>query len=139
MGRKKTICLDFDGTIAQYEGWAVNGRLNLGDPIKGAKEFVEELKALGYNIIIHTCRCSPHSAPEAKQQEDPNAWLTGIVKNWLLKHAIPFDEVWIGEGKPHGDFYIDDRAIRVNHKENPEAFRTALDIIHLVEKQKEIK
>ena len=51
--RKKTVCVDVDGVLAQYDRW--RGVDHIGDPIFGAKEFVADLRKK-YKVVIHTTR-----------------------------------------------------------------------------------
>lgn len=46
---KKTICVDFDGVIAQYDGF--KGNDIFGDPIDGVQSAMEVLKKKGFTII----------------------------------------------------------------------------------------
>ena len=54
-GRKrgKTVCVDLDGVLAQYDGW--QGLENIGDPVEGAREFMEDLSKK-YHVLVHTAR-----------------------------------------------------------------------------------
>ncbi len=95
----KTIAIDLDGTIlAHWEGDFVNDKF--GKVLPGAKEALEEMKELGYYLIIHTCRT------DGKE-----------VAKFLKEKEIPFDAININpnapefDGKPVADIYIDDRAI----------------------------
>ena len=52
---KKTICIDFDGVLAHYDGW--KGEDHLGEPIEGMKELIHSLRFdHNYTIIIYSCR-----------------------------------------------------------------------------------
>jgi ribonucleotide monophosphatase NagD (HAD superfamily) len=52
---KPTICIDVDGVIADYSK-GFQGAKVIGDPLPGAKEFLDKLRAAGWKIIIHTTR-----------------------------------------------------------------------------------
>lgn len=66
------IAIDFDGTI--HNGvWPA-----IGEPLPGAKEAINNLRAEGHYIIIWTCR-------EGVQQTE--------MVNWLLARGIGFDRV----------------------------------------------
>ncbi len=100
--KAKSICIDFDGTIAKYEGF--KGKGIFGDPIPGTKEATEQLRSAGYKIIIHTTRSE-----------------TGSISEYLNKHNIIYDyinfnpdnfELQLSPHKPVADLYIDDRAIK---------------------------
>ena len=92
---KKNIIIDLDGTICSEEKTFSRA---LAIPKKGAAETIKKLKNKGYNIIIYTAR----------------SWTEyEITKNWLNKNKINFDELFMG--KPIGEYWIDDRAIKFNN------------------------
>lgn len=98
---KKNVCVDLDGTLAQYDGW--QGIEHFGEPFDGAVEFVERLSQK-YRIVIFTTRCNPQI--NKRQIEE----LKALVKGWLDKHGFVYDEIYTGVGKPIAVAYIDDRA-----------------------------
>jgi len=99
---RKTVVVDFDGVIAQYDGW--KGVDVFGKPLKRAKEALDIFRASGWRIIIFTVRPP-----------------TEALVAWLYKHKIAYDginttdhnpagtEDEIGHAKPVADVYIDDR------------------------------
>jgi len=98
----KTVAIDADGTILNYDGWKGVG--NFGEPLPGAREAIKELKQSGYSIIIFTTRGS--------DSDD--------LRRWLIKYDIPFDGLNqnlptapknISDKKVIATVYIDDRAI----------------------------
>jgi len=99
--RQPTICIDLDGTLAEYHGW--DGEwTEIGEPLPGAWEFCRELRRLGWRIIIHTCRGDLEA-----------------VRTWLDAHTIAYDGINCTEhnaegssAKPIADVYLDDRAVR---------------------------
>ena len=94
---RRTIAVDFDGVIAEYDGykgWGV-----LGEPRSDVLEVLRVLRSEGWKIVIHTTR---------GEQE---------ISGYLTQHGIPFDEInrnsdyeTVGP-KPVADLYWDDRAI----------------------------
>ena len=94
------IAIDFDGTICQ------NKYPDIGEPMPLAIESIKELKELGHNLILWTCR---------KGEQLYNA-----VK-WCKESGIPFDLVneyepnnlrafgGVAGNKVFADIYIDDR------------------------------
>ena len=89
---KPNICIDLDGTIADYsKGWL--GDEHIGEPLPGVKEALEKLKDKGYKITIWTVR----------RRKD-------LVLDYLNQNKIPFDEI-NKNGKPAAKVYIDDRAL----------------------------
>ena len=96
-----TIAIDLDGTIAE---WAEDKSV-LGPPASGAKEFLDQLHELGYEIVIHTCRINYEGEPEE--------WIDKI-SSWLEENEIPYDRIWTDKGKPIAVAYIDDRGLAMN-------------------------
>lgn len=76
----------------------ITGR-RMGGPYPKAKAALERLKRHGDIIIIHTTMANTPSGKKA-------------VADWMEYYEIPYDYI---EGKPHCDFYIDDKAI--THKD----------------------
>lgn len=93
----RTIAVDFDGVIADYDGYKGPGVL--GDPRPDVRNALHTLKAEGWKIVIFTTR----------------GWEE--IRDYLAKHNIPFDEYnsnqdyRTGGSKPVADVYWDDRAI----------------------------
>jgi len=87
----KTICVDFDGVLAEYIGW--KGPDHLGDPMPGALGFLKQLCMLNYEIVIHTTR-------------NPS----GIIA-WTYKYGVGDLIHKITNRKVPAVAYIDDRAI----------------------------
>lgn len=100
MKKGKTICVDFDGVIAQYQEWEGNDKF--GAPVPGVQSALKVLKKEGYRIIIFTTR----------EVTD------GLIK-YLKENDITYD--YINEnpdqpkdsnkGKPIADLYVDDRTV----------------------------
>ena len=99
---KKTICIDLDGTIAEFaSGW--QGEEVFGKPIKNSIQIIKKLKKEGWKIIIFTTRGD-----------------IPLIENYLYIQGIPYDEInknsdnpiGTNKGKPIADIYIDDRAIQ---------------------------
>jgi soluble P-type ATPase len=97
-----TIAIDVDGTLLEYDGWKGLGKF--GKPLKGAKAAIQELKSLGYEIVIFTTRGDD----------------IGELEKHLRFWNIPFDRINcnnpempanLSHQKIMADVYIDDRAI----------------------------
>jgi hypothetical protein len=94
----RTIAVDFDGVIAEYDGWKGTGVL--GRPRNDVVEALRALHAEGWKIIIHTTR--------GKME----------ISHYLTQHHIPHHEVNRNSDyrtlgvKPVADVYWDDRAFR---------------------------
>jgi hypothetical protein len=108
---KPVVAVDFDATLCHSNYPAC------GDPIPGGKEALERFRQLGYLILIFSCRtCHWHYGlyPNVKRGE-PVMEREAVVnmKNWLIEHEIPFDEIDEGtRGKPDYTYLVDDKAIR---------------------------
>ena len=95
---RRTIAVDFDGVIADYDGYKGPGVL--GAPRPDVREALCALRAEGWKIVVHTTRG------------------TEEVAGYLAKHGIPHDEINCNSDygtagtKPVADVYWDDRAVR---------------------------
>lgn len=90
MPRKKTICIDFDGVLAEWHGDFRGG--GLGPPLPGARRAVH-LLARDFQLICFTAR--------------PNV---NDIHIWLRRHGFP--EMRITNVKPpSASIFLDDRAI----------------------------
>ena len=87
---KKTICVDFDGVLNEYDGYEEE---DLGEPLTGSKEFIKELRKK-YKVVILTSR----------QKEQ--------VIGWLNNNGFP--SMKVTNRKVPAVAYIDDRAIQFN-------------------------
>ena len=96
--RQLTIAVDFDGVLAEYDGW--KGEQNLGAPRKDVIDVLRMLRSDGWKIVIHTTRSAAH------------------IIDYLSYHQVPYDEInrnsaYENAGsKPVATVYWDDRALR---------------------------
>ena len=88
---KKTVCVDFDGVLAVYDGW--KGPDHFGAPMPGVGIFLMQLKRRGYEVAIFTTRNR-----------------SGIAR-WLSQHELSEYVSQITSTKIPAVAYIDDRAI----------------------------
>ena len=91
--------VDFDGVLRQL------GQGPDGPAVKGAVAAMRGLKAMGYNIVVHTVRAG--NGPEAIKR----------VTDWLDEHKVEYDSVT--NKKLDADHYIDDKAIQFNGNWRP--------------------
>jgi adenylylsulfate kinase len=95
--RQPTIAVDFDGVIAEYDGW--RGPDLLGDPRADVVQALQILRGEGWKVIVHTTRSETE------------------IRAYLEQHHIPYDEVnrnssYQNSGpKPVATVYWDDRAV----------------------------
>jgi hypothetical protein len=126
LGMGRTIAIDFDGTLATNHAWVCPTHIE--DPIDGAKEFCEQIKAMGLWITIHSCRNNPElNGPTTAKDA------TAAMAAWLVEHEIPFDDIWDKPGKPIASAYVDDRAVSCRPVDLGEAaYDVALQMIKLL-------
>ena len=86
------IIVDLDGTICTEEKQFSR---SLAKVNTGAREALNLLKEKGFILIIYSAR----------------TWAEyEMTENWLKENKVPYDQIILG--KPQGDYWIDDRAIR---------------------------
>jgi uncharacterized HAD superfamily protein len=86
------IIIDLDGTICSEEKTYSR---SLAHPLRGAKETVNGFFRAGHKIIIYTSR--------SWQEYE-------MTELWLKKHGFRYHQLILG--KPTGELWIDDRALR---------------------------
>lgn len=99
------ICIDLDGVICQLR----EPGQTYADvaPIPGAVERLQQLRAAGHVVIIHTAR---HMKTCEANIGMVVARIGQITLDWLARHKVEYDEIYFG--KPWADVYIDDNALR---------------------------
>lgn len=123
----KTIAVDLDGVLAQYDKW--QGIDHIGDPIPGAKGFLKSLTDKGYSIEIYTTRCNSHVNNEMVTH------LAQRIYDWLDKHGMadrPKIGVYIHQGKPLATAYVDDKGVSCRPQEDTEAYAKALEQVEFL-------
>lgn len=113
--KHQSVCVDLDATLAHYKEYSTE----IGIPLFGAKQFMEELHKDFY-VIVFSFRAVEHE------------WSEEAVCSWLDENDIPFDEIYTGRGKPHATAYVDDRAVECRPQSDPDAYYNALKRIHLL-------
>jgi hypothetical protein len=104
-----TICVDFDGTL--HDGVFPN----LGKPMPGAKEALALFRAVGFYIVVFSCRTAGRYPLLFGYEQGLAKPVAQEMKQWLDRREMSYDEIDDGTlGKPIADYYIDDRAIRFN-------------------------
>jgi hypothetical protein len=99
----KRIMIDFDGTIHKYsKGWK-DGTV-YDEPISGAKQFIDQLKDDGFEVVVFTSRLSVSSLGQEVVNEQKE-----MIEMWLKKYGIEVDG--ITAEKIPATAYIDDLAI----------------------------
>lgn len=102
---EKRILIDFDQVIHKYSvGWIEH--IIYDEPIPGAKEAIQELRDLGFKVIIFTSRLS-ETTQGINTENDVNEQRK-MIEEWLDKYDIEVDGI-TAEKLP-ATLYIDDRA-----------------------------
>ena len=124
MTEKPTVCVDLDGVLATFDRW--RGLDHFGEPIVGAKAFMEALGA-SFRVVVFTTRTNVTlNNPEGDKSENRRT-MVNRVATWLDRHGIPYDSIYAGQGKPLAIAYIDDRAMRCEpQQDGPAAYRDVL-------------
>jgi capsule biosynthesis phosphatase len=102
---KRLICdLDETITLSAHDGYA-NAVPNLALIAR-----LRDYQRAGFEIVISTSR---NVRTYGGNIGKINAYTLPVILDWLVRHGVPFDEIYVG--KPwcgtHG-FYIDDKAVR---------------------------
>lgn len=91
----KTVAVDFDGVIHTYQsGWT--GYTPTDGPEEGAREFIAELQAQGYRVVIMSSRAHTSEGIQA-------------IRGWLEQYGFP--ELDVTHEKVMAVAYVDDRAV----------------------------
>ena len=101
MKKNKTICIDFDGTLADYSK-GFQGDDVFGDMLPNADTATSVLKKNGWTIIVYTTRP-----------------VTDALRDWLKENKIEYDYINENPEQPENssgskliaDVYLDDRGI----------------------------
>lgn len=114
-----SVCVDLDGTLISH--WTGDFNIgNFGHPLPGAHSFLETLRGMGASITIFTCRGNIRVGGMAV--EDCHR----IIKEYLDAQGFIYDAIYVGQGKPVANWYIDDRGISCMPEYDPEAYTRAL-------------
>lgn len=115
----KNICVDLDGTLAYYTTWkSMGGRI--GKPRPGAQQFLTQLQLIFDKIIIFTTRLN-------EKNRTPGTFST--IEKWLKDNEMPYNELFIGSGKPICKAFIDDKAISIPKNPVESDYQKTLDTI----------
>lgn len=90
---KRTICIDFDGVIAEYHGW--KGANFFGNPKKGIRDFLAQATVSNFKVVVFTLR------PEDK------------IWKWFKVNKLPLPSL-VTNVKVPAFVYIDDRGLKFN-------------------------
>ena len=102
----KRLIIDLDDTLTIADG---SDYANVAVRREVADRLVE-YRAKGFEIVIYTAR---NMRTYSGNIGLINVHTLPVITEWLSRHGIPFDEIWLG--KPwcgNEGFYVDDRTIR---------------------------
>lgn len=105
------ICFDLDNTLCENRMPGQEYKDVL--PKEGAAEYLHHLRSGGHYIIIHTARnmvTYNNNLGQVIANQAP------VVIDWLARHGFVYDELLFG--KPHADYFVDDKGIRFTTFEN---------------------
>lgn len=90
---RTTIVFDIDGVLCEETGLPDDYARR--KPLRAGIDLLKRLRAMGCRIVLHSARF---------RGDEP------VTMAWLDAHGVSYDGLVLG--KPRGDVYIDDRAIR---------------------------
>ena len=102
----KRLIFDLDDTLCTTQ----NGDYANAQPITEVVEKLREYHRQGFTIVINTSR---NMRTYQGNIGTINKNTLPIILDWLVRHEIPYDELYVG--KPwcgFEGFYVDDKAIR---------------------------
>ena len=102
----KRIIIDLDDTLCT----TVEGDYRNSTPVPDVVERLRWYHSQGFEIAINTSR---NMRTYAGSVGKINANTLPLIIDWLARHDVPYDEIYVG--KPwcgHDGFYVDDRAVR---------------------------
>ena len=102
----KTVCFDFDGVLAAYDGWKGG---SIGDPIPGGVALLKLCNEAGYRVVVQSCRT------HVEHGEFNSVVQLAMMKSWLVKHDIPHDHIEV-DGKAMAKVYVDDRGMHFHQQ-----------------------
>lgn len=115
---KRVIGVDFDATLAHYDGW--KGVEHLGDPVDNMIDEVKAAIAQGDEVFIFTARVYPQDTSFEAGLNATRSYL--LIAAWCEKHLgkllpitsqkLPsFSEIWDDRGRqviPNTGIFADD-------------------------------
>ena len=106
--KKKALVFDIDGTLCPIKG---EDESYAEIPIEARMlARLREYKADGWKIILSSSR---GMRTYDGNQGEILLHVMPMLMDWLKRHEVPFDEIWMAKPWPGQDgFYIDDRTVR---------------------------
>ncbi len=106
--KQRAMVIDIDGTLCPIKG---SDQSYADLPVEPRMlQRLTELKQDGWRIILSSSRGM--RTYDGNQGEILINVLPTLL-DWLKRHEVPFDEVWMAKPWPgHDGFYVDDRTVR---------------------------
>ena len=107
-----TFCFDLDDTICfpNHQFCDSETKYAKALPNKDVISFVRQAHQKGHEILIFTARrMLTHNGDIDQIKFD----IEDITENWLKKYSVPYNKLIFG--KPYADYYIDDKAVQLEH------------------------
>lgn len=101
---RKTIAVDWDGTLVEYHGWSGVGEY--GAPIPLMVMRIQNWLKQGHEVLIFTARVSPEHDPQNIEKE------LAAISTYLLQMNLPILEVTANKYIRISEFW-DDRGVGV--------------------------
>lgn len=104
-------CFDLDDTICFPNHNETNSFKKYGEALPNTPviEKLRELSKTNTITIFTARRMLTHKGDVNRIIED----IGDITETWLDKYDVPYDNIIYG--KPYADYYIDDKAVNLNH------------------------
>lgn len=102
----KRLIFDLDDTLCHTK----NGNYKNAQPVQAMIDKLRDYHDQGFTIVLHTSR---NMRTFSGNVGEINKNTLPIIIDWLAKHEVPYDEIYVG--KPwcgFEGFYVDDKAIR---------------------------
>jgi hydroxymethylpyrimidine pyrophosphatase-like HAD family hydrolase len=106
--KQRSIAVDFDGTLATYDGW--KGVDHLGEPVEEMIQRVQAELDAGSAVTIFTARVNPNGGSFQEALDATKSYV--LIAQWCVQHIgqlLPIthlkSQVW--------DEMWDDRAIQI--------------------------
>lgn len=110
---QRVLCVDVDGVLANNEDLSIDYYDR--DVYPHAVAFLLRAKEAGFYIRVQTARGMERFDGNLEKVRAHHYF---DLKNWLLKHGVPFDEIHFG--KVAATYYLDDNAVRIESKKGAE-------------------
>ena len=102
----KRLIMDLDNTISKN----LTGNYSEATPVTEVIEKMRQYKDLGFEIVIFSSR---NMRTYEGNIGKINVNTLPIIIEWLNKHNVPYDEIYVGKVWCGNEgFYVDDRAVR---------------------------